>query len=231
MADDIKNMLNADTSEILKRMKAIASDLWRDPATGDVPAETEETPAKPEKQVVKTPDICIDNLWMTADETIDWTDALAHDQPVDGLTSLVLWRFYHNRAEAVLRGDLTTYAEVLRKANPLGELTSFGRGLTIKAPDPNRLEATFTARDEYMEGDRKKYLSAMGVRIARDLLACLPVGEVGVTAYYDGNKVMEVTYRRDQLRHRNFSFLDPEKLTDECGAWFDEAEPNPDQDV
>ena len=222
MAEENKDVLSTDASELLKRMKAIASDLWHEPPADSVPAEPKAPPEKPEKVVVKTPEINIDNLWMTADETVDWTDALAHDQPTDGLTSLILWRFYHNRAEAVLRGDLNTYAEVLRKANPLGELTVFGRDITIKAVSPDRLEATFTPRDEYMAGNSKKYLSAMGVRIARDLLACLPVSEVGVTAVYDGKTVMEVTYRREQMHHRNFSFLNPEKLTEECGARFDE---------
>ena len=38
--------------------------------------------------------------------------------------------------------------------------------------------------------------------------------------YRTGETAMEVTYRREQLLHRNFSFLDPVKLTEECGAVF-----------
>ena len=234
MAEDIRNMLNADTSEILKRLRAIAPDLWRDQPGNDVPGEPKESPEKipekPEKEIVKASKISIDNLWMTADEAIDWTDALAHDEPTDGLTSLILWRFYHNRAEAVLRGDLNAYAEVLRKANPLGELTEFGRGIHIKAPDPDRLEARFTVMDEFMANHPSKYLSAMGIRIARDLLACLPVSEIRVTAVREEKPVMDVTYRREQLHRRNFSFLDPEKLTAECGARFHLVEPEQSQE-
>ena len=71
-----------------------------------------------------------------------------------------------------------------------------------------------------MEKDGKKYLSAMGVRIARDLLACLPVTEVKVTATNGTQNAMEVIYTREQLMHRNFRFLDPIRLTEECGANF-----------
>ena len=71
-----------------------------------------------------------------------------------------------------------------------------------------------------MEKNERKYLSAMGVRIARDLLECLPVSEVGVKALQDGRTAMEVTYRREDMMHRNFSFLDPVKLTEDCGAVF-----------
>ena len=207
-----------DENDLLKRMRAIASDLWRE--SPDVTAEPKPKQDKPARVVVKRPKIGIDNLWMTADETIDWTDALAHDFPTDGLTNNRLWSFYHDMAEAVLNGDTKAYAEVLRKANPLGELTGFAEGISMRAPGPDRVEATFNCRKEHMEKDARKYLSAMGVRIARDLLACLPVSEVGVTAMTEDGKAMEVTYRRDGMMHRNFSFLDPVKLTEESGAKF-----------
>ena len=220
MADETReNMSPADASELLRRMKAIASDLWREPPEDVVP-EPKKQEAKPAKVVVKRPKIGIENLWMTADETIEWTDALAHDMPTDGLTPQKLWEFYHRNAEAVLNGDLAAYTEVLRKANPLGELMEYAHGISMRAPDPDRLEAMFTGRDEHMEKDAKQYLSAMGVRIARDLLACLPVSEVHVTASWQGKTVLDAVYRREQLLHRNFSFLDPVQLTEECGTIF-----------
>ena len=216
MSED--NNRPAETNDLLKKMRAITADLWGE--TPDVPAEPKPKVEKPARVVVKRPEIGIDNLWMTADETIDWTDALAHENPADGLTNIRLWSFYHKQAEAVLSGDTKAYAEVLKKANPLGELTAFAEGISMRAPDADRVEAQFNVRNEYLDAYGKTYLSAMGVRIARDLLACLPVSEVAVKAVQDGKTVMEVTYSREQLMHRNFSFLDPVKLTEECGAEF-----------
>ena len=214
MSED--NNRPAETNDLLKKMRAITADLWGE--SPDVAAEPKPKAEKPARVVVKRPEIGIGNLWMTADETIDWTDALAHEYPADGLTNIRLWSFYHKQAEAILSGDTKAYAEVLKKANPLGELTAFAEGISMRAPDADRVEAQFNVRKEYLDADGKKYLSAMGVRIARDLLACLPVSEVGVKAVWDGKTVMEVTYRREQLLHRSFSFLDPVKLTEECGA-------------
>ena len=216
MSEDINRP--ADASDLLKKMRAITADLWRE--SPDVTAEPKPKAEKPARVVVRRPEIGIDNLWMTADETIDWTDALAHEFPADGLTSARLWSFYHKQAEAVLSGDTKAYAEVLKKANPLGELTTFAEGISMRAPDADRVEAQFNCRREHLEADGKKYLSAMGVRIARDLLACLPVSEVGVKTLLDGRSAMEVTYRREDMMHRNFSFLDPVKLTEDCGAQF-----------
>ena len=216
MSEDINRP--ADANDLLKKMRAITADLWRE--SPDVTAEPKPKAEKPARVVVKRPEIGIGNLWMTADETIDWTDALAHEFPADGLTSPRLWSFYHKQAEAVLSGDTRAYAEVLKKANPLGELTTFAEGISMRAPDADRVEAQFNCRREHLETDGKKYLSAMGVRIARDLLACLPVSEVGVKALLDGRTTMEVTYHREDMMHRNFSFLDPVKLTEDCGAQF-----------
>ncbi len=207
------------TSDLLNNLKAIAADLWREPPE-DVPATPKAPQEKPAKNVLRRPDINIHNLWMTADETIDWTEALAHEEPSDGLTNVILWRFYHEKAEAVLKGDLKAYTEVLKRSNPLGELVALADGIHISVPDPDRAEATFTIRDEYMLRDGKQYLSAMGVRIARDLLACLPVSEVRVTARQQDETMMEVAYRLEQMLHRNFTFLDPVLFSEECGAVF-----------
>ncbi len=214
------NNTGMDQNEFMKRMKAIATDLWG----GIAPAEE----AAPEPAVLKeaarqetyrTKDD-IQSIWKTADETIDWTDALAHSTPTDGLTGSRMWAFYHKYAEKVLSGDLDAYTEILQKANPLGELTDYAENISIRAVTEDRLESCFICKEELMKKNRKLYLSAVGLRIARDLLACLPVGEVGVTAEADGKTVLTVTYRRDQLMHINFSFLDPVRLTEDCGGRF-----------
>ena len=208
----------ASTEELLKKMRAIASDLWRE--TPDVSAEPKPKAEKPARVVVKSPDIGIDNLWMTADETIDWTDALAHEYPTDGLTNMRLWAFYHKEAEDVLSGDTKAYAEVLKKANPLGELTEYAEYTTMRAPSADRLESCFVCKQEHLEKNRKLYLAAMGLRIARDLLACLPVEEVTVSGEDNGAVIFTVTYTRQLLLHRNFVFTDPVALAKECGAEF-----------
>ena len=71
-----------------------------------------------------------------------------------------------------------------------------------------------------LEKDKKQYLSALGLRIARDLLACLPVSEVKVIGEHEGKTVYDVTFNRDQLLHRNFAFVDPVALSEECGAQY-----------
>ena len=210
-----------DQNEFLKRMKAIATDLWGGTLPAEDPAPAPERPKEAPKPKTedrrKSP---LTSLWKTADETIDWTDALAHDTPTDGLTSLKKWAFYHKHARKVLEGDLDAYTEVLQKANPLGELTEYAENITMQAHSPDRVESSFICNAELLEQHQELDLSAMGLRIARDLLACLPVEEVAVTGEKDGKQVFAVTYARQQLLHRNFVFTDPVELAKECGAEF-----------
>ena len=210
-----------DQNEFLKRMKAIASDLWGGTLPTEEAAPAADRPKEPAKP--RTDDrkkTSLTSLWKTADETIDWTDALGHDTPTDGLTSLKKWAFYHKHAKKVLEGDLAAYTEVLQKANPLGELTEYAENITMQAHSADRLESTFICNAELLEQHKELYLAAMGLRIARDLLACLPVEEVAVTGNREGKEVFAVTYTRQQLLHRNFVFTDPVALAKECGAEF-----------
>ena len=238
MTDDEKIRAQQETlkiqqRELMKKLKAIGADFWggetmedgaadpgqapETPETGKVPRDN---PAPRKAEVTGRPAVGIENLWMTADETVDWTDALAHDRPADGLTSPAVWQFFHEHAEKVLEGDIQAYAAVLRRTNPLGDLTAYADGLVMRAPDAERLEGQFTCREEYLKQYGRKYLAAMGLRIARDLLASLPVSEVGVTAYNEGELVMEATYTREALRRIPFLFVDPAELTLQCGGTF-----------
>ena len=213
--------LSQNQLEFMKRLKAIGTDLWGT-ATGAMPepAEEEERVKEDAAPPVPKKDWDIRNLWKTADETIDWTDALAHSSPTDGLTGKKRWALYHKLAEKVLEGDPAAYTEVLKTVNPLGELTDYAESINMRAPTADRLESTFVCREELMGENRKLYLAAMGLRIARDLLACLPVNEVCVTGEENGNPVFKATYNRRQLFHRNFMFIDPVEFAEECDAEF-----------
>ena len=214
-----------EENDILKKLRAIGTDLWGESAMAMEGQGTEDATAKKPAARKKTPAVNrkkadIDNLWVTADETIDWTDALSHSTPTDGLTGPKMWAFYHKHAEKVLSGDLAAYTEVLQKANPLGELTDFAEHISMRAVTEAQLESVFVCKEDLLEKNRKLYLSAMGLRIARDLLACLPVEEVVVKGTFEDKDVFTVTYPRQQLLHRNFMFVDPVAFSEELGVIY-----------
>ena len=165
-----------------------------------------------------------ETLWMTADESVDWTDAMAYAHPNDGLTSEHLWQFFHEHAERVLDGDLTAYLEVLRTANPLGDLRPYARSFSVNAVDADTLTVSFEALPGYMSKEPtevRRYLAGVSLRCARDLMALLPVCEVRAEARCGGRTVLTVPFTRTELQKVRFGFVDPELFVIRCGGHFD----------
>ena len=188
-------------------------------------ASRKETAKEEDAPQPRKPQVTIENVWKKADVTVDWTEALVRESSTDGLTPPNVWRFYHRMAGQVLDGDLKAYGEVLKTLNPLGDLAALVSGMIIRTPSAERLECAFTCRPELMEQNGRLYLGGLSLRIARDLLAVLPVSEVGVTGNLEGTEKIRVTFRRDQLLKRKMAFVNPEELALECGGSIS-AEPD-----
>ena len=184
-----------------KLLSSVAEDLWGVKPQEPAPAQPSAAPTQTYQPTFPP----FEQLWKTADETVDWTEALIHAEPVDHLTSPRLWTFLHEHAKAVLEGDLHAYAEVLRTANPLGDLRRYTDGMTIDMNSADMLTARFTPAEAYMGDDARRYLCGMALRIARDLMAILPVTTVRVEA--PGH--LDVTFPRAQLQKVRFTFVDP----------------------
>ena len=151
-----------------------------------------EKPAQSGGASAKPPKATLENLWVTADETVDWTEALLSETSRDGLTGPKLWSFYHRMAPKVLAGDTGAYAEVLTTINPLGDLTEYVAGMILRTPGPDRLECVYECQKDDLEKYGRDYLGALSLRIARDLLAILPVTEVQVTGNLEGQEKLKV---------------------------------------
>lgn len=237
MSEDRTNRTTQE--ELMRRLKAIGADLWGGMTTPGAPedptpaaTETAAPPAKKENegsgkeaQEDREKEPGLDRLWIVADETVDWTDALLWDTPRDGLTGQKKWTFLHRMARRVLAGEKEAYAEVLTTLNPLGDLTRYVSGMILKTPGADRLECVFECQQELLEEKGRAYLCALSLRIARDLLAVLPVSEVGVTGNLEGTEKIRITFRRDQLLKRKMAFVNPEELALECGGSIS-AEPD-----
>lgn len=226
MSETVEQVLSESQEKLRKILQTTAADIWGGmPGTGTParPASTAAAAGKPAEKPQSAPAKklqfpALTTVWKTADETVDWTEVLAHDRPVDGLTSMRLWEYYRKYAERVLKGDLQAYVEVLSATNPLGDLTPMAANLQMRTPDADTLQASFECCPEYVNKARELYLCGLSLRIARDLFAVLPVCRVQVEATENGTTVFRNTYERDTLRDVNFKFLDPVAFAKAHGA-------------
>lgn len=194
----------------------LSQELQKDSEVPSPAAETAVYSAKPALPPFSA-------LWKTADEPIDWTEALASETPTDGLTALEKWKLYHQQADAVLHGDLTAYLTVLKAANPMSDLMPFVAALDVSTVNADELRAVFTARSDLLENEAKRYLSGMALRIARDLFAVLPVTCVTVAGQDKERQLLNVRFERQELNRVRFAFIDPVEFFEECGGSFTEA--------
>ncbi len=206
---------------LMRSLSDIVGDLWgtkgaNDPAAGtaDGPAAAKPAAARSETKVPALPPF--EKMWQLADETVDWTDVLVSTRPAEGMSER-LWLFLRTQADAVLRGDPEAYAEVLRTANPLSDLQPYAESITAEIASADKLRADFACPDP-MPADRRRYLSGMALRIARDLFALLPVREVTVRGIQAGEPALEVTFPREGLKKVAFAFADPAELVENCGG-------------
>ncbi len=240
--EDLNRAIRAG-NDFSKWLKGIAGDLWEnspltaEPGTEEkaqpdqdgkkdrqekVPSETGKTGNRKNAAKTDSPEEPVrdrlNRLWHTVDETVDWTDALGHDRPTDGLTSQRAWDLFHRLAGQVLEGDINAYVEVLTTLNPLGDLREYANGMIMRTPGPDRLESSFECLETYLEEDAELYLGAMAIRIARDLFATLPVSEVYVEGNLKGRRRLGVTLRREQLKKNGRNIRQPAVFIQECGG-------------
>ncbi len=194
---------------LLRGMSDIVGDLY-----GTPPAPAKTAPAAPEKPALPP----FDTLWKTADESIDWTDALASPTPTDGLTGKERWAALHALAPRILKGDTAAYLDALSAFDPLSDLTSYVSALDVETVSADVLKAEFTVRADYLQQDRQAYLCGMAVRIARDLFAAVPVLTVAVTAKQGDDTLLAVTFPRQEMNRVRFAFVDPVDFVEKCGG-------------
>lgn len=212
---------NDRTTNPLDHLYDIVNDLWGSPE--DTAAEAPADQRQPEQPAYQQTFPPFEQIWRVADEAVEWTEALARPHMNDGLTSPQMWAFFHEHAARVLDGDVAAYVEVLKAANPLGDLLPYARAFNVRAESADRLTVCFDGLPSYLnqpESERKRYLAGICLRAARDLMALLPVCETEVTAQQNGQPLLKVTFTRQELQKVRFSFLDPIAFVTACGGEF-----------
>ena len=208
----------------------IVGDLWnmqkleeaaakkQDPSSS---AAGETAPAAPKAAQVPAELPSFDQIWQTADETIDWTDILSGRNTM-GLDPLSpRWKFLRQHAEKVLAGSLADYAEVLREVRPLDDMKKYAHHIRVRALSPDEIIVTYEAFEEDAADNAtayEHYLCGIALRCARDVFAVLPVTHVQVTASAAGKQQLHVCFKRSDMQKTLFNFIDPVDFVRDLGA-------------
>lgn len=153
------------------------------------------------------------------------------------------WRSLNQLAERVLRRDADAYLQALEIMKPFDDLLALGSDFEVGADDGDALEVEFRVKAEAVVPDyalsltptgklsrkaltKTRYyelvqdcVSSCAIRIARDLMALLPVQRAAVhavdrvvntaTGHPEDVTVLSVVFDRPQLSVLNFDRIDP----------------------
>ncbi len=152
------------------------------------------------------------------------------------------WGWYRRVGQGVAQGDLAAYVAVIEYLGPFGELEDLGTTVGVKTSAAWYLEATVTVRDAEIVPPQEMKLLASGkvstkdmpkakywalyqdhvcsaaIRVARELLALLPVRTVFVnvgqpavnsaTGHDDLLPLLSVSFDRERFTSLNFDRID-----------------------
>lgn len=181
-------------------------------ATGVEDIEMELEPI--EEPIISIPNISLSdilNLYTRCDEAVDWTEILVSTSAEELFMNNEIWKYYKSVADKVLHGDIDTYLQVIEKIRPLDDLLAYGGDFEFGTEDSTVMEVEFNVMPEDVLGDNysedllQEYVCACSIRVARDIMALLPVTEVIVHTVMDEKCVLSVEFNKEAMMDLNYN--------------------------
>lgn len=153
------------------------------------------------------------------------------------------WKNLNELSDRILQRDIDAYFQVIDEMNPLEDLLEFGSDFEFGANDSTALEVEFRVKSDVVvpnyvlsltqTGKLSKkamtktqyfelvqdYICSCSIRIARDIMALLPVEKVAVhavddslntaTGFNEEVTILSVVFDRNKLNELNFELIDP----------------------
>lgn len=152
----------------------------------------------------------IRRIYLYEDAPVDWTEIIAGATADDLLMDQSVHTYCARMAPRILSGDVDAYLEVIEKMCPVDDLALYIGDYEFGTDQSSYIEVEFVARPEMVFRDSttdvllEEFISAVAIRVARDLFALLPVTKVLVHVEINGNTVLSVIFTRKQLCSINF---------------------------
>lgn len=152
----------------------------------------------------------IKRIYLYEDAPIDWTELIAGATAEDLLMDQTVHAYCAQMASRILSGDVDAYLEVIERLRPVDDLALYSGDFEFGTDKSTYIEVEFAAspervlRDGVSDAMLEEFVSAVAVRVARDLFTLLPVAKVLVHVEINGNTVLSVNFVRNQLCNINF---------------------------
>ena len=119
----------------------------------------------------------------------------------------------------IMAGDVNAYLQAIEIFKPVDDLLLYAGEFEFGSDSRNYIECEFRIKAEGISYSKdnslfKSFVYAVSIRVARDLMALLPISFVIVHVVYDGKTVCSVNYNRNKLINIDFRRLDIQDAID-----------------
>lgn len=152
----------------------------------------------------------IKQIYIYEDAPVDWTELVAGTSAEDLLMDPVAHDYCSKMASRILSGDVDAYLEAIERMRPVDDLALYSGDFEFGTDNPSYIEVEFVANPERVLTDGvsddllEEFVSAVAVRVARDLFALLPITKVLVHVEVTEKTVLSAAFTRNQLCNINF---------------------------
>lgn len=152
----------------------------------------------------------IKEIYTSCDQTILWKDIMLGAGAADLYMNQEKWDYCKCVAEQIINKNVDTYLKIIEDLKPVDDLLLYGGEFDFGTDDGRYIETEFRVFPEEVleDGVNSKLLSdyifSVSLRVARDIMAMLPIEVMIVHAVIDDVTVLSVVFERDILEDIDF---------------------------
>ena len=152
----------------------------------------------------------IRSMYMFGDAPVEWTEIVSGSSADDLLMDNSKYEFCRTVANKILSGDINSYLETIEACQPVADLLLYCGDFEFGTDSPSCIEVEFSAKPENVlqnginDNLLDEFISAVSIRVARDIFALLPVSSVIIHATIADQTILSVRFIRNGINRINF---------------------------
>lgn len=152
----------------------------------------------------------IRDIYRNADYPIDWIEISNSESAEEVDMDSDLWSYCKKMSDNILNGDVDAYLDVIETLRPVDDLLLYAGDFEFGTEKANTMTVEFAImnNDIFSEDYNDEYINAVAVRVARDLMALLPVSYVVIISVDEnGDELSHVTISKRLLKTVNYNVM------------------------
>lgn len=154
----------------------------------------------------------IHSLYALSDDPVEWTELIAGATAEDLFMDFDKFKICRSIAKDILSGNIDAYLDIIEKIRPIDDLLLYCGDFEFRTDSASYMEVEFCAKPEIVltngmnDNLLQEFLGAVSIRVARNLIALLPISKVLLHVTIHERTVLSIIFERNILLSINYKF-------------------------